>query len=61
MNLYDIDKLKRDKGLCIVYTHFASDFVEWYKILDKIITAENIQLESKVKDFIWGIRYISAD
>jgi hypothetical protein len=42
----NIDKLKREKGLCIVYTHFASDFVDQQGKLDEIFK-ENINYLSK--------------
>ena len=42
----NIDKLKREKGLCIVQTHFASDFVDQQGKLDEIFK-ENINYLSK--------------
>lgn len=42
----NIDQLKRDKGLCIVYTHFASGFLDHQGKLNEIFK-ENINYLSK--------------
>ena len=42
----NIDQLKRDKGLCIVYTHFASGFLDHQGKLNELFK-ENINYLSK--------------